>query len=528
MSVRRTGPVSFFILAAIFVLWACPGARAELELLGEKGILVKKESSDWQMNMDGSLRLSFNSLGRVVTLDHDNKNDLQNYMGEQYSAGLGIKFREEYEAYIKFASFGPARYDAPVLPSRAVHTIFGDVGEYSRWELLPRLEEWWVSSPIVPGRTERARAGLFKYSVASGLALGGYYENYGVDVSAVYGDLEARLHFAVPDIENKWYLGPRVHEEKEIFGMKYNSNAWFFAADADWKFAEGSNIQPYFGVLVDRTPASKRSGFYATPVDTEYLGTYGSAFRWEKEAFSLTFETAANFGKAWSIDPRMPDITHGGWMFTAGASYSLLDERVKPRADFYYLSGNKFVGDDITGGQIVKGHNREFSTYSPLNGNLSDSFYQAFEKGPYVFAGMGNSLNNGILRPNSFGDPYVMTNLIAPNLGLDMAITEKLEVSLDYWFLRSAEKAIGADYDPVSGVYSPYTLPSYMGNELDLYAEYKVNRYIVFSLLAGIFFPGDYFRKNRGDGDILGIAAAPRYDGGASNAWMLEAAVTYS
>jgi hypothetical protein len=214
-------------------------------------------------------------------------------------------------------------------------------------------------------------------------------------------------------------------------------------------------------------------------------------------------------------------------MFNVGASYPFFDGKVVPRGKFYYLSGNKFVGDDISDGQIVKGVNREFSTYSPLNMNLADTYYPAFDGGPYVFAGMGNSLNQGILRANTFGDPYQMTNLITPNVGMDIKVTEKLTLNLDYWYLRSAEPGIGADYDDTTGTYSPYTLPVDLGHELDIYGEYAVNKNITLSLLAGLFIPGDYYRKRRADDDVIGISAAPRYDGSASNAWMLEAAVDY-
>jgi hypothetical protein len=121
-----------------------------------------------------------------------------------------------------------------------------------------------------------------------------------------------------------------------------------------------------------------------------------------------------------------------------------------------------------------------------------------------------------------------MTNLIAPNAGIDLTINDKLSLSLDYWYLHTQQPPIGADYDPVNDVYLPYTLPGYLGNELDVYAEYYVNDNITFSFLGGIFFPGDYYHKRRGDADLLGVAAAPRFDGGACNAWVIEAAVTYS
>ncbi len=520
------------LAVAMFLFLMCAGrphdAAAQLELAGRDGLLVRDQDTDWQASLDGSLRLSFNGLGHVVTLDHDDKKDMQYYMGELASLGLDVKYREEYEGYIKFASFGAGRYDAPVLPRGTVRTIYGDVGDDDVRDIMPRLQEWWVAGPFVPGKPFKGKAGLFTYSVGSGLSLGGYYENYGANLSVETGNLKWTGHFAVPDIENKWYLGPYLPLERNNYGVKYNSRTYFFAADVVAAVGEGSFVQPYLGILLDRTPWAKRTSVYAAPVDTEYLGTFGTDVKMSSGNLSFGAEGAMNFGKAWSLDEQYNSITHNGWMASAGAAYSFFEGKVIPRAKFYYLSGNKFVGDDIIDGQIVKNVNREFSNYSPCNTNLSDSFYPAFDGGPYVFCGMGSSMDQGILRPTTFGDPYQMTNLATPNIGVDFEFFGKLTVSLDYWYLRSAEPAIGADYDEDTAVYSPYTLPTYLGNELDLYTEYAVNDNIVLSFLGGIFLPGDYYRKRRGDDNLLGVASAPRFDGGVSTPWMIEAAVTYS
>lgn len=515
-----------FLMFFITSILLASKAFGELELVGKEGVLIPSETSDWEASLDGTLRLSYNCLQDVVTLGDDKKMDNQNYMGEQYSLGLDVKYKEEYEGYLKLASFGCARYDANVLGGGPVYTIWGPVDRYHGEQMLPRLQEWWLSMPLVQSAPAKAKAGLFTYSVGSGLALGGYYENYGANLAATTGLLDWTFHFAVPDIENKWIFGPKISHERERFDFKYNSRAYFFAGDVVAKLGEHS-FQPYLGVLIDRTPAAVRTTPYATPVNTDILGTYGGQVNLNFGDLSLTGEGAANFGKAWSIDPEYPDMVHCGWMYNAGASYSFFEGRMVPRAKFYYISGNKFVGEDITDGRLVKSANREFSNYSPLNQNLSDSFYPAFSAGPYVFAGMGNSLNQGILRPNTFGDPYQMTNLVTPDVGVDLKVTDKLTVNLDYWYLRSAEPGIGAEYDELTGLYSPYTLPAYLGNEFDIYAEYEVNKYITFSFLGGLLLPGDYFRKNRGDADLLGISPAPRYDGGAANPWMIEAAVNY-
>jgi hypothetical protein len=511
------------LIVLAFFVSALP-AFSELELVGEEGVLVSRPDPDWRVYSDGMLRLSYNSLGHVVTLDYNTKNDVQDYMGYQWNVGLGAEYKGEIKGYVNIASYGPAEYDAPIAPGGQIHTIWGDVGEYWGKKLLPRLSEWWVDVPAGP---VRAKTGLFTYSVGSGLALGGYYEKYGVNIYRETENFTWTLHFDVPDIENKWYLGPKLIAEKETYGFTYDSKAYFFAGDVIVNFGDHT-FQPYIGFLADMTPASRRTSVYVAPVDRDYLGTYGADLQMQFGNLSFGIEGAANFGEAHSSSPQFDSMTHQGYFFTTGASYSFFDEKVVPRAKFYYVSGNKFTGDDITSGQLVRSSNREFSVYSPTDSNLADSHYPAFESGPYVFAGMGYNLNAGILRPDTFYDPYQMTNLIAPNAGIDLTINDKLSLSLDYWYLHTQQPPIGADYDPVNDVYLPYTLPGYLGNELDVYAEYYVNDNITFSFLGGIFFPGDYYHKRRGDADLLGVAAAPRFDGGACNAWVIEAAVTYS
>ncbi|MFQ5953357.1 MAG: hypothetical protein ACE5JK_08185, partial [Candidatus Omnitrophota bacterium] len=501
-------------------------AYAELEIAGKEGVLISREDSDWQVLSDGDLRLAYNSLGHVVTLDWNQKNDVQDYMAYIYGAGLKIIYQEEYEAYMRWASLGPAEFDAPIAPHGQVHTIWGDVGEYRGVELLPHLQKWWLDVPI-PVLPARFKGGLFKYSVGNGLALGGYYEKYGFNIYNETEHIAWTFHFDVPDIENKWNLGPRITAEKEVFNIKYDSLAWFFAADAIITCGDHT-FQPYIGFLIDRTPRGKRPNVYVTPVNTDFLGTYGADLNMQFGEFSFGAEAAANFGKAWSANTaEFDDIVHQGYLLVTSASYSYLEDTIVPRYKFYYVSGNKFTGDDLTSGQIVRSSNREFSVYSPTNSNLADSHYPGFDMGPYVFAGMGYSLNQGILRPNVFYDPYQMTNLIASNAGIDIMITDSFYVGLDYWYLRTQQPPIGADYDAVNDEFLPYTLPKDLGNELDIYCEYYVNDYITLSFLGGIFFPGDYFHTRRGDEDVLGIAPAPRYDGGATNPWMAEFAVTY-
>ncbi|MFC1570628.1 hypothetical protein ACFL4E_02480 [Candidatus Omnitrophota bacterium] len=516
-----------FFLSCLILSLFIPAfsANAELALVGDHGVLYKQPDSEWKAELDGFYRLSFNSLGYVRTLDHNDKDDQQNYLGYQYEVGLGATYQENFKGYIRFASYGPTEYDAPLAPEGPVRTIWGDVGEYWGKKMLPRLDEWWIDLPV-GNLPARVKSGLFTYSVGSGLALGGYYEKYGFSIYNETDDFSWTFHFDVPDIEKRWYLGPKLIAEKEALGMRYDTKAYFFAFDMIARVGN-MTLQPYIGFLSDMTPWARRSSMYAQRVDKDYLGTYGGVINLEVGDLTLGAEAAGNFGEAVSLDPGMPDMKHRGYFWLLSAEYSY-DEKIIPRSKLYYVSGNKFVGDDLSDGQLVKGVNNAFSVYSPTDSNLADTHYPAFSSGPYVFTGMGNALNFGVWRPNTFSDPYQMTNLIAPNVGIDFYPTDHISISFDYWYLHTQQPPIGGNVDPASGMVTPFTLPSSLGNEIDLYIEYYPTDLITFSFLGGLFFPGEYFRKTRTDMDPLGIAAAPRYDGGASNAWQMEMAITFN
>ena len=104
--------------------------------------------------------------------------------------------------------------------------------------------------------------------------------------------------------------------------------------------------------------------------------------------------------------------------------------------------------------------NNSFSVYSPTNANLFDTMYPA-SYGPYVATGGGYALNFGIARLSIFGDAYQLNDLILPDVGVDIKVTDKWSVSFDYWYLRSFEHAIGIQNSRA------VTLSSDLGHELD-------------------------------------------------------------
>jgi hypothetical protein len=356
------------------------------------------------------------------------------------------------------------------------------------------------------------KLGLYPHLVGNGYALGGYYENYGVIIYSTDENLEWRVYYAKPDLENKIILGPQVPQEREL-DVEYDSNAHFMSFDTIIKW-DTYSIQPYIGLLHDTTPGNRRTSAYPVIVNEDNLGTIGIDVDMNFHELNIGIEVAKNFGNA-NIPGDDPDLIHKGYMVHIDTSYTF--QKFIPRSRLLVSSGNKMDAEDVVSERFNSRSNNEFSVYSPTNMNLSDTVYPA-ACGPYVATGGGYALNFGIVRPGAFGDPYQLNNLILPNIGVDIQATEKWSVSVDYWYLKSFEHVLGIRDNRV------VTLSSDLGHEFDLYNRYNFTEYISFHFTMGIFLPGKYYHEKRDDRDVLGIAPAPRFDGDADPAYQIELA----
>lgn len=465
-------------------------------------------SPDLRLIIENYVRLSGNNLGNNLDLN-SSEDDGVTYVGYSFNTRFNISYKEFFMSFLKLESNGTFDYDAPIVSDNKINTLFGDIDNYSFPEIIPRVEEYWVDSKIFD-LPVRVKIGQYAYLVGNGYVLGGYYENYGISVYSTNEDLKWTVYYYKPDLSNKIILGPQVPQDREL-GVKYDSNAHFMSVDTIIKMGDYS-FQPYIGLLHDTTSSDRRNNAYPVSVNEDNLGTIGidmdvSIYKW-----NFGFEAAKNFGMA-NVRGDGSDIIHKGYMVHADASYSM--DKFTPRSKILVSSGHKMDKDDVLRGEFNSHSNRSFSTYSPTNFNLVDSVYQV-GYGPYVATGRGYAANYGIARPGIFGDPYQLSDLILPNLGMDVQITEKLTVSIDYWYLRSFEHAHGTWNDRV------ITLSSDLGHELDFYSSYELTDNISFNLLMGIFFPGKYYREKRDDGNILGLAPSPRYDGDADAAYQIE------
>lgn len=491
---------------------ACAFVRAEVKVM---------ETDGYVFSIIPYLRLDLVTLKNAVDLDSKNSDDTSTYLGLDYSLGFDLKSRDSGpEFFLKLERNGPYDYDAPLFIHNTLRTSAGEVERYSENDILPRVEEFWADIPA--GKMPlRLKSGLFAYDgTGYGFASAQAYENYGFSLYSAPGDIKWRVYYCKPDLANKNYLGPRIKQERAQ-GIDYERNkANFFSADMTLP-AGKNTFQPYAQLLTDRSGDS-RLNLFSTPTHEDLLGTVGVAWNFSGDDLSIGVEMARNFGKAKSSDEAFKDTTHAGYMLYAEASYAI--RKFIPHLRSALASGNKVTTEMVDNGDatLTSGKNRAFSSYSPFNTNLADSIYPNVETVPLVAMGGGWGLNYGINRPGTFADARLFDNLVLANLGFDYKCTDKLTITVDWWYLRSKEKGVGT----FAG--ESRELSADLGHEIDVSFNYALNERVTLSLLTGYFLPGSFYKEERDD--TAGSLFTPfvRGDEGASPAYQVELSLTVS
>lgn len=502
----------FCILGAFFLIRS-DLARAEIKLL---------ENKDYILNFSPYLRTDVVTLKNNIGLDNKKSDDNPTYLGIDYSLAFDLKNKDSGpQFYLKLERDGPYDYDAPLFTHNTLRTSTARVERYTgKGELFPQVKEYWLDLPLKVS-SSRAKSGLFTYQVGNGFSLNGSYQNYGLNVYAENKGFKWDLYYCRPDLSHKELIGPRIKQEQEQ-GIAYErSKADFFAADVNFNLSQQNNIQPYAGILLDRTN-SKRANTFSIPTHDDKLGTIGFSWNWDKiiKELSLQLEMARNFGKAKSSNEAFKDVVHSGYLIYTKAGYKL--NKVSAHSEFVFASGNKVETEMADNGDTVltSGKNRAFSVYSPLNTNLADSIYPNVNNVPLVAMGGGNGLNYGIPRPGTFNDARLFENLIATDLGFDYNFTDKLSCTFDWWYLMSQQKGVGT-FEGVAKKLSPD-----LGHEVDLSFNYTINDKASLSLLTGYFFPGRFYKENRDDTGGSLFTPFVRGDGHADGAYQIELSLT--
>jgi len=517
---------------AFILLFLSPSLSwAEIELVGKEGKLLKTKEEDFSLTSEISERTDIVMMNNILDLDNK-KDDKFTYIGIDYSVSLDAKYQDWLEAALTLERSGPTDYDAPILGRSYIPTIYGPVDRYKNSDLLPELESFFVDIrlPFTTDYPVRVKAGLFPIEIGNGLAVSGYYENYGAALYHPSEKFSWDFYYFRPDLNNDHVLGPNLDQEESLGRGYQHTVANLFAADAIyyWKKADekrwwipGGSVQPYLSFLSDQTGAGKRSDLFETQTKQDLLGTLGADLNLEFGRLSVGFEAAKNFGKAQSKGGGK-DIGHTGYTFYSDASYDLHEWWIKPRTKVLFASGNNLESSDEN--ETLQGsRNRAFSVYSPLNTNLSDSVYPPQSLGPMLATGKVYGLNFGVPRPGTFGDPSLIENLIAPNIGFDFNpfALETITLSFDWWYMATPQRGIGT----VGG--HSKELSRDIGNEFDWNVSIDLTDHINLGMTFGYILPGRYYQERRED-EGTDFSPLIRGDGDADNAFYGDFRFTFT
>ncbi len=479
----------------------------------EQPPFTKGQNKNWSFDSGVHLRTSYNFLNNTVDLNRRNRDDKVNYFGLAYDFTFSLHHFSGVQYYMFVERRGRADYDAPISGNRQINSLFGIYRWYRHEDLLPRVRELFAKIPLNPAQDAQVKLGLFPYAreVGHGVALGGKYENYGVTTSAQSELFDWNLHWEKADLNNRIRLAKVVDFDKV---NRFNdTSANFYAGDTTLKLGPHA-WQFYLGWLNDRTPHGARASQFNTQIKHENLITPGTYLKLNSGRWNFGFEGARNFGKAEGVNGNR-DVKHMGYLLISDAAYDL--GSFKPKAKIIVASGNKFNEKNYNELTLNSDKNKAFSIFSPLNTNLTDTHYQK-QFGPYVAMAGGYSVNFGVARPGTFGDPFLFENLVASTLGFDYTPFDKVYVGMDYWYLRAKEAGYG-----LNRTGQVVRFPKELGHEIDLFISYNITKNIKISLLSGYFLPGDYYKQSRSDTAANNIfAPTPRRDGKADPAYQAE------
>ncbi len=523
------------VILEIFFLLQTRPLFSEVELIGSEGKILKPSSNAFSLSASAYERSDVIMMNNLIDLDSAGKKDSMSYLGMEYYLETSAKYRDLAEVFIKFQRTGPAYEDAIVLGRRDVNSIYGETDRIRGKQYLPEIKEWFLNAKLPSDYELRTQAGLFSHILGNGYAGAGYFENYGASLYHPGEKFAWTFYWNRPDWNNRMILGPILEQDKRI-GRGYQATvADYFSLDGiyqwnqkeadSWRLLSGS-LQPYVSLLSDRT-GGKRANLFAVQTEQDLLGTMGFDLKLKWNRLAFDFETARNFGganaKGGAIDSDglldSRDISHKGYMLATEMSADLHEIWIKPRASFMLASGNELEGSDVNG--VLQGSaNRAFSNYSPLNTNLWDTIYQPRGNGPLAAMGTGWGSYSGILRPGTFGDPYILENLSMPNIGFDFTPVKRLTLAVDWWYLASRERGVGTWQGET------FQLPRELGHEWDLSASYQLTDQWEVGMAFGYFIPGQYYRVQRDD---AGNSFSPlvRGDDDADNAFYGEITLTF-
>jgi len=170
----------------------------------------------------------------------------------------------------------------------------------------------------------------------------------------------------------------------------------------------------------------------------------------------------------------LDDQKYRGWAIFVKGGYAIPDTSLTLRGSFAMGSGDSDIDDNKTEEfQTTMG----YDTLSPLARYVH--YTQIYER----------TINTAAFL-QSVGGPFRNTgiaNTTYYNLGLDLAPTKDISLSLDGFILRATKTGAWEDFVGSS-------VSKSVGTEVDFKGSYKIAKNLTYFVEAGIFSPGDFYK----------------------------------
>jgi hypothetical protein len=205
--------------------------------------------------------------------------------------------------------------------------------------------------------------------------------------------------------------------------------------------------------------------------------------------YAVEFDGQFGKAKGFDIGPQHPvgtdDLKFRGFAVYMKGGYKVPETPLNLRASFAYGSGDENGTEDgkIKEFQVSQGFDSEVAIARFVH------YTQIYERTIATAALMQTLGGNGAILGNAQGGPHRNTgiaNTTYYNLGLDLAATKNLSLSLDAFLLRASDtegwgNIIGDD------------VSKNVGWEFDFKGSYKLAKNLTYFVEAGSFNPGDFY-----------------------------------
>ncbi len=456
--------------------------------------------------------LSFDFNGNLMLGNFFLNNNISNeskllYPGYLYNLNFYLK-NNSFNLVLSLKNATASGYAIPIY-NKGIETIYMKTSKTQIEDFIPYVNRLFFNLST-SNKKIKFKVGLFKEKNQFFYLLNNKYSNYGISLSLDNFNYEAKLHFELPDYNNKWVLGKRNYAGKSFI---FNHTKAKFYSLYLGKMIKGFSIAYYVSYLNDNTDPEYRTGMLQGSVFQDKLYTTAITVNFGHPLFFTKIEFLKNFGNSLS---KLRKIKHKGHLFYF---------------DQYFFTGIVNLGFELiyaTGPKLSKSQygepqwnfdNYSFSFYSPFNLNLFDTRYP-FYYSSIISGGGGYGLNYGIPRPGIFSDPHLIENVKIYKLYFEVPFRENFSLLLNYYWLRT--------YFPPLGMFNNeiIKLPSQLGREFDIIAFYKFNKVITSNLLFGYFKKGAYYKAKRDDNNPWGIY--PIVENLPDNLYQIEFLITIS